>query len=384
MTKPQIKITRLLCTFLLAFLVLGCGKSTDGNPNDSGTPNPSPSDDPFAQIVTDTYRPYIAQPQSVGVSIGISVDGKEYFYNLGEIKKGTGIIPDENTVYEIGSISKTFAAILTVDFLNKNGIDLDESIASYLPPEVPTLERDGVEVTFKHVLNHTTGLPREPADLSGSNRATYTAERIFQALQHVTLNSTPGERYVYSNFAYGMLSALLERSWGERYGAHLNDLIVAPLQMTRTFTRLADYPDWNTPEMNIATGYSSAGNQVNYRDPNEQGGFKGSGAVNSTIKDMLNYGRHQIDTENSPIGDLMLKTQQQTMQSGSIRKGLAWTLRSVGGLECLHHSGATSGFNSSILVSKQNNIVIAVLANNAGTNIDSRMLDMAVKVFNAK
>lgn len=367
---------------LLTLLMVGCGKSDNVNPVDQ-TPD-NPDNDPYEQVVIDAYRPYIAKPQSVGVSIGISVDGKEYFYNLGEIKKGTGLIPDENTVYEIGSISKTFAAILAVDFLNEEGISLETGVSAYLPEEIPTLEKNGVEVTFKHVLNHTTGLPREPADFSGSTRATYDSTRIYQALQYVTLNSTPGERYVYSNFAYGMLSALLERNWGERYGKRLNNLIAAPLHMTRTFTRLADYPDWDTPDMNIATGYSSSGNQVSYRDPKEQGGFKGSGAVNSTIKDLLNYGRHQIDTDNSPIGDLMLKTQQQTMQSGSIRKGLAWTLRSVGGLECLHHSGATSGFNSAILVCKQNNTVIAVLANNGGTDINSRMLDIAPEIFSAQ
>ncbi|SFC54945.1 CubicO group peptidase, beta-lactamase class C family [Parapedobacter composti] len=371
-------IKTLARCYLAALMLWGCAK--DGTKPQDGGPDTPGTEDPYRQIVTDAYRPYISQTQAVGISIGISVNGEEYFYNMGELVRGTARVPDEHTVYEIGSISKTFAAIMAVDFLREKGITVDEKIGPYLPSDIPVLERGGQEVTFKHLLNHTAGLPREPANFSGS-RSSYDSLRLYEALKLVELGSTPGSTYLYSNFGFGTLSTIIERNIGMRYGQKLENLIAAPLNLTRTKTRLTEYPDWGTENANIAVGYSSSGNQVAYRDPNETGALKGSGAVHSTIKDLLAYGRHQIDTDNSPIGHLALETHRQTMQSGSTRKGLAWTLRTVGGLECLHHDGATNGFNAALLICKSNNTVIAVLANNGGTNINSRMLTMAPNIF---
>lgn len=364
--------------FLLVFVA--CGKDDNSGPDNPGGGNEDPAD-PYRQIVLDAYRPYMGGAQSVGLSVGIYVDGETYYYNLGEIKKGTAKMPDENTVYEIGSISKIFAALLSVSFFEDEGITEDAVIAPYLPDNIPVLERGGQEVTFKHLLTHTAGFPREPANFSGS-RGSYDTTRLYQALENLSLVSTPGTTYSYSNFAFGTLSTILERSWGVRYGQKVQEVIAGPLALSRTKTRLSEYSDYNQSNMNIATGYNSSGNPVAYRDPNEAGAFKGSGAINSTVRDMLEFGKHHIETDTSPIGDLSTWIRQPAYQGGSVTKGLGWTIRTVGGVECLHHDGATSGFNAGFLVARSRKIAIVVLANNAGTNINSRMLTMAPLIFN--
>ncbi len=368
---------RLFLGVMVCWMLASCGGKENPQPDDGGQGNGS---DPYFQIVNNAYRPYMGQAQSVGLSVGIYIDGETYFYNYGEIKKGAAKVPNENTVYEIGSVSKIYAALLAVSFFKDKGITEEEKIARYLPNSIPVLERGDKEVTFKDLLTHTAGFPREPQNYSGT-RGSYDSTKLYLALQNLTLNSTPGASYSYSNFGFATLSTILERNWDIRYGIKVQEIIAGPLGLQRTKTRLSEYDDYNQSNTNIATGYNNTGNPVAYRDPNETGAFKGSGAINSTIKDLLVFGRYQIETANSPIGELSTWIQQPAFQSGSVRRGLGWSIATVGGLECLVHDGATSGFNASFLVSKSNKIVIAVLANNAGTNIHSRMLQMAPLVF---
>src|SRR5690554_2547749 len=121
----------------LLFLVAACGKGDDPTPGNPGGGSDNPSDDPYRQIVTDAYRPYMGGASSVGLSVGIYANGESYFYNLGEIKKGTAIMPDENTVYEIGSVSKIFAALMATSFFEDYEINEDAAIAPYLPDNIP-------------------------------------------------------------------------------------------------------------------------------------------------------------------------------------------------------------------------------------------------------
>lgn len=369
---------KLFLGVMLCWMLFSCGGKDNLQPDEGGQDNGS---DPYFQIVNNAYRPYMGQAQSVGLSVGIYVNGKSYFYNYGEIQKGTAKIPNEHTVYEIGSVSKIYAALLATSFFKDKGITEEAKINSYLPNSIPVLERGDKEVTFKDLLTHTAGFPREPQNFSGS-RGGYDSTRLYLALQNLNLNNTPGTSYSYSNFGFATLSTILERNWNVRYGLKVQEIIAGPLELQRTKTRLSEYSDYNQSNTNIAIGYNSSGSPVSYRDPNETGAFKGSGAINSTINDLLIFGRHQIEVSDSPIGELSSWIQRPAFQGGSVKRGLGWEISTVGGLECLVHSGATEGFNASLLVSKSNKIVIAVLANNAGTNIYSRMLQMAPQVFN--
>ena len=74
---------------------------------------------------------------TTGLSIGILKDGKIHFYGYGETAKGSKQLPDEHTLFEIGSISKTFTAILLADAVNNGMIKLDDPVNKWLPDSIP-------------------------------------------------------------------------------------------------------------------------------------------------------------------------------------------------------------------------------------------------------
>src|SRR5207244_1996226 len=110
--------------------------------------------------VDSAVRPYINLAITTGVSIGILRNGKMYFYNYGETAKGNKKLPNQHTIYEIGSISKTFTATLLADAVSNGKISLGDPVSKYLPARIPALEFEGVPVTIKMLSNHSSGIPR--------------------------------------------------------------------------------------------------------------------------------------------------------------------------------------------------------------------------------
>ena len=102
----------------------------------------------------------------MGLSIGILKDGKTIFYDYGETAKGNAQLPDQNTIFEIGSISKTFTAILLADAVNSGKIKLDDPVSKYLPDSIPKLQYNNVPITIASLSNHSSGIPRMPNNMS--------------------------------------------------------------------------------------------------------------------------------------------------------------------------------------------------------------------------
>jgi hypothetical protein len=107
------------------------------------------------KAVDSLLQPFITQANTVGVSIAVLVDGKVYYYGYGETAKGNNHVPEPNTIFEIGSISKTFTATLLADAVNKNKISLDAPANKYLPDSVPQLSFGGTPITVKTLINHS-------------------------------------------------------------------------------------------------------------------------------------------------------------------------------------------------------------------------------------
>ena len=150
-----------------------------------------------------------AQHPTVGVSLGILRNDSLFVYGYGETAVGNGRLPDGNTAYEIGSISKTFTATLLGDAVRRGLIQLDDSVNEYLPDSIPVLQKDNAVATMVMLANHTSGLPRLPPNFLTTNYApnnpyrSYDQKTLFRDLKMVALRSKPGTTYEYSNLAVG-------------------------------------------------------------------------------------------------------------------------------------------------------------------------------------
>src|SRR5690606_15437675 len=114
--------------------------------------------DRFVDSVALTYS---RKGNTHALAIGIINNGKTSSYYYGETEKGSKQLPDENTLFEIGSITKTFTATLLAYFAGQQVLDLADPITKYLPDSLagnPDLQK----ITLTQLANHTSGLPRLP------------------------------------------------------------------------------------------------------------------------------------------------------------------------------------------------------------------------------
>jgi CubicO group peptidase (beta-lactamase class C family) len=126
------------------------------------TNNPMSND--LDKKINEIIAPYAEKSSTASVSIGIFKNNRISYYGYGETEKGNNTIPDSTTIYEIGSISKTFTSLLMMDFLQSNLQNNDCPVNNLLPASIPALQYNGKPIQIKHLLNHTSGLPRLPDD----------------------------------------------------------------------------------------------------------------------------------------------------------------------------------------------------------------------------
>lgn len=214
----------------------------------------------------------------VGLSIGILNNGQTTFYGYGETKKGNGQLPDEHTIFEIGSITKTFTGTLLACAVGDKKSNLNDPANKYLPDSIPLLEYKGTPITLVTLSNHTSGLPRKPSNLKSQDETiaftNYDDSDLYCFYKNFKLPRKPGEKLEYSNLAVGTLGVILERIYGTRYDSLVVRLICDPLKMSDTRLAIAA-----GDSLRFAQGYRFDGKAISPRNLKE---FAGAGGLRST------------------------------------------------------------------------------------------------------
>ncbi|MCX2480450.1 serine hydrolase [Pedobacter sp. MC2016-15] len=314
---------------------------------------------------------YLRDPNNSSLSIGI-VDGdvsSTYFY--GETKKESGKVPDEKSLYEIGSISKTFTAFLLAHAVNEKKIVLTDDIRKYLPGEYPGLQYKGTPIRIVNLANHTSGLPRLPTDFDtspGFNAEDpykhYTKEMMYQYLKSFKPDTAAGRRTEYSNFGYAVLGKILENIYQKPLEELVKQTITGPLKMSSTNFKIAE------SEMALMTiGYSeTSGKPVPYW---QLGAFNAAGGLNSNIHDMLLYLKANMANVNPDFILSHTETNRQTDQSTA----LAWVLSPFRGKTVIWHNGGTAGFSSWCGYIKDKKLGVVILSN-SGDEVNDIALEL--------
>lgn len=311
-------------------------------------------------------RSYIQNSNTVGLSIGILKDGKTYTYGYGSTQKKNGTRPDANTIFEIGSISKTFTAQLLAYYVNAGKISLTDPITKYLPDSVaanPELQ----QIKVVNLSNHTSGLVRLPENLLNKNPdaanpyKSYTKELLFSYLKSCKLVSVPGEVYSYSNTGTGLLGVILGRISGKTYAQLVKEIITDPLKMNSTFQYL-------TPESakRFTKVYNMEAKEVKAWDFDA---FVGAGGLRSTVNDMLIYAANNIESKNPDLAKAFELTHQITF-SKEPKVGLGWHIMKPTADTYYWHNGGTGGSRSFIIININKKTAVVVLANSEAETDD--------------
>lgn len=146
---------------------------------------------------------------------------------------------DDHTLYGIGSITKVFTAMLTVQLRDQGKLRLDDHLQQFLPKgtRVPTDPRGLPHIQLKHLLTHTSGLPGSPHNVTPKGQDVYnhySESQMLSALSSMSLEYPVGSQYQYSNFGYALLGYVLQVRTRQSYAALLARYILRPLGMSET------------------------------------------------------------------------------------------------------------------------------------------------------
>ncbi len=297
----------------------------------------------------------------------VDADGVEYFA-YGKASRETGAAPDENSIYEIGSISKVFTAILLADMKNRGEVAFDDPIEKYLPESVKAPTRNGASITLAHLSEQTSGLPRMPNNFKpkdpGNPFADYTPELLYAFLSGYELKRDIGEKFEYSNVGVGLLGHVLELASGKTYETLVIEHIATPLGMPDTRISLSD-----DMKSRLAIGYVGERPVKNW----DIATLAGAGAIRSSAKDMVTFLQANIGLVESTLHDAMKESHAARVDTDSpeSRIGLGWiTLDAEGGPSVTWHNGGTGGYRTWAGFSEETRTGAVVLCNSGGEGQD--------------
>lgn len=284
-------------------------------------------------------------------------DGEIVARGFGEQLEGSGDAVTADTLFPIGSVTKSFTALAIMQLVEADEINLDDPVSNYLPVFA---DGAGSKITLRQLLNHTSGFSTVQGNSQHGNADASQFDLIEYAgeLAKAGPARTPGTAWEYSNANYQILGAVIERVSGSSYSDFVNARIFEPLGMASSLVAVGDFP------ASAATGHrpwfgsvrpAASGPQHRINAP--------AGGIISSANDMGRYVAMWLNGKEDVISAgakaAMLAPSGPAAQS----YGLGWALDSAQGTA--YHTGLVPGFETlaSFAPSKGTGVVVLVNAN---------------------
>jgi len=298
--------------------------------------------------------------QSLFVGI-IDKNDVEYFY-YGDTAKDENPI-DENTIFEIGSVTKVFTTLILADMVEKGEVSLNDPIDKFLPEEVSTPSKNGRTITLFDLATHSSGLPRMPHDFPISDmdeQFQYDREEMYDSLSKVELSREIGSEYEYSNFGVSLLGHLLSLKADLSYEELLKERVLDKLGLESTCIKQCDALRDRFAKPHL---FGFPANELNLSDE-----MSGAGEIRSSGKDMLSFLSYAMGLKDSDLRDSFELTQKVNRQiDDKLSIGLAWHMLQKDDRTIIWHNGATNGFASFVGFDPESNQGVVVLTNSLNT-----------------
>lgn len=292
-----------------------------------------------------------------GVAIAISRDNKLVY------SRGFGFADLENripftaqTVSRIGSISKTFTALAVMQLAESGRLDIDAEVQTYLP----TFPRKSSPITVRQLLAHLSGIRHYRGDEFSSVRHYDDVESALSIFKDDPLVNEPGEKYSYTTYGYNLLSRIVEKVSGEKFGDYLQNHIIGPVELKHTFL------DEQPKLIPLRARYYTLTREKALRNAPQvdQSNKWGGGGLLSTVEDLIKYSA-AYDTSRlaRPETIRAMFTSQTTRHGQPVNYGLGWRVYTENGILRVEHSGGSMGATSLLTRLPEQSLTIAVLVN---------------------
>lgn len=327
--------------------------------------NDNPKSNPLDLKMDSIVKDFMSNPANCGLSIAVYQNKKISYYNYGNVKRGANVLPSNKTIYEIGSISKTFTGILFAQAINDKKLGLNDAVKKHLGDDYKNLAYGGKDIELVHLANHSGRVHRIPFDLISQPNYSeqnpyknYSKEMVYAYMKKMVPDTLPGTKNEYSNLGMGLLGIIEEKVYNKTYEELITEYICGPLGMNDTKITIS-----GTDTNRFAKGYGFDGSEVQYWD---LGALAGAGGIRSTSEDMMKYTKANLE-ETNPAFKL---SHQTTYSDKRNNVALAWHITTTKkGNELIWHNGRTAGFSSFCGFIKSKDVAVVVLGN-SGNPVD--------------
>ncbi len=326
-----------------------------------------------------------------GLAIAVIKNGKVvYIKGHGLRSMDTNEPVNENTLFQIASITKSFTATTATILQEEKKLSLDDKVVKWLPYFRLKNAFITQELDIYDLLSHRTGLKSHLGDLTHF-RMDNTRKDVVESMATYNIDEKFRGSYGYSNSAYTAVGEIIAKANGKTWEESIKEKILNPLEMNRTKMIL----DNGWEDDNISKGYTLIDSKSVQVKPEVLNNMAPAGSMVSSVKDMSNWLLVQLSDgkfngiQIIPTRAIKLARNPYNIQGLNqtyharthfYAYGLGYFIRDIEGILTFHHSGGISGFNSNHIIVPELNLGIVILTNNDTNNF---YLDLTNIIVNA-
>jgi CubicO group peptidase (beta-lactamase class C family) len=301
-----------------------------------------------------------------GVAVGVIHEGRNYTAGFGVTNVNHPLEVTPDTLFQVGSTTKTVTATATMRLIERGMLDLNTPLRAYLPELRLADEEVAARVTLRHLFTHTAGWEGDYFDDTGAgdDALAIIVSRMVDLKQLTPL----GEVFSYNNAGFYLAGRVIERATGQAYEAAIQDLVLDPLGMARSFFFAES----------VITDRVAVGHRVNEEDrPVAQREWAlaraahSAGGLISSVEDQLRYAHFHMGDGTAADGTRVLSPASMALMQSPLASagpsvdalGVTWMLRDVAGTRLVQHGGTTNGQLSAFVMAPAHGFAITVLTN---------------------
>lgn len=304
-----------------------------------------------------------------GIAIGMAHGDDDMIAVDGITNRNHPLEVTADTLFQIGSITKTMTATVAMRLVEMGKLDLDAPVRQYLPKFQLQDETTAAAATVRHLFTHTGGWVGDYFENTGSGDDGLT--KYVANMATLAQQAPLGTLWSYNNAAFSLAGRVIEVVTNRPYEQAMQELLFDPLGMAMTFFFAGDVmthrfvvghtvvEENESRSTTVATPWPLA------RSANPAGG------VISTVPDMLRYARFHLDGGKTGDGEQLLQPatiaamQQIQTEAGAMAShvGISWLLNTVAGVRTVGHGGATNGQIAQLLLVPEQDFALVILTN---------------------
>jgi CubicO group peptidase (beta-lactamase class C family) len=322
-------------------------------------------------IPADTVRRLMEELGVPGVALGVVRHADEHVEGFGVTSAANPLPVDGDTLFQVGSITKTFTATAAMVLVEQGRLDLDAPVRSYVP-ELRLADEDvAARVTMRHLLTHSGGWVGDYFDLVGPGDDALA--QMVTRLDRLEQLTPLGETWSYNNAGFYVAGRVVEVLAGKPYEHALHELVLEPLGLEQAFFFAEDVMTYR-----FAVGHDRSGAVA--RPWGIGRPAAAAGGLVLSASGLLRYAKLQFGGSDllSPESLAAMRVPHADVgrTSGADAIGLAWFLTERDGRAFQSHGGATNGQQALLVVAPEERFAFAALTNHDnGSALAAEVLD---------